>query len=182
MNNTLLPPNASQLELAVESVIATRLNAIPVNITELYDPDKCPPTFLPFLAWQHSVDTWNDSWPTATKRAVIRSAFTTHTTKGTRSAVETAAAAFGGDVAIVEWFQTDPPGKPHTFDLVLNAVDAFGKPVSAEFQKDIVKAVTYVKPLRSHFTMRLGTQASATTLSVGLARAAVFDRLRFTAT
>lgn len=48
MNNTLLPPNASRLELAVESAIAKRLDAIPVNITDLYDPNKCPPAFLPF--------------------------------------------------------------------------------------------------------------------------------------
>ncbi|WP_444885971.1 phage tail protein I [Microbulbifer sp. PSTR4-B] len=181
MTDTLLPPNATELELAVERAMAARLDAIPVNITDLHNPDKCPPAFLPFLAWQRSVDTWNDTWPEATKRAVVRAAFETHTTKGTRAAVETAAGAFGGDVAIVEWFQKTPPGPPYTFELVLNAVDRQGQPVSAGFQQDIIKAVTYVKPLRAHFDVRLGVQANAKAYTFGVARVATFTRLKFNA-
>ena len=181
MTDTLLPPNTTELERAAERAIASRLESIPVDLAKLYDPDRCPLAFLPFLAWARSVDTWKDDWPEATKRAVIRSSFTTHTTKGTRAAVETAVAAFGGDVAIVEWFQKTPPGDPYTFELVLNAVGQDGQPVGPEFQQDILAAVDQVKPLRAHFVMNLGTQASATSYTTGVARSAVFKRLAFTA-
>ncbi|EKQ5242665.1 phage tail protein I [Escherichia coli] len=47
----------------------------------------CPANLLPWLAWSFSVDRWDDKWPEATKRAVIRDAYFIHCHKGTIGAI-----------------------------------------------------------------------------------------------
>ncbi|WP_250880825.1 phage tail protein I [Escherichia coli] len=38
--------------------------------------------------------------------------------KGTRAAVEDVVNSLGGEVNIIEWFETSPPGEPYTASIV----------------------------------------------------------------
>ena len=51
MSQTLLPPNASPLERALESVAADRIEAIETErVRTLWTPANCPTPLLPWLA------------------------------------------------------------------------------------------------------------------------------------
>ncbi|CAL4868214.1 hypothetical protein MMA231_02489 [Asticcacaulis sp. MM231] len=52
---SVLPPNASHLERALEAAIQTP--ALPVPIRDLWSPDRCPVQYLPWLARALSIDT-----------------------------------------------------------------------------------------------------------------------------
>ena len=80
---TLLPPNASDLERATEGAIRARLTAVPIPLATLWNPDTCPQPLLPWLAWALSVDQWSERWPVAIQRDVIRQSYEIHSLKGT---------------------------------------------------------------------------------------------------
>ena len=61
--STLLPPNSSPLERAVEA--ATTLG-IETPINTLWNPDECQADALPWLAWALHVDNWDDAATEAT--------------------------------------------------------------------------------------------------------------------
>lgn len=99
---TLLPPNASVQERALEQATA-RVGAVPVGITDLWNPDTCPADKLAFLAWAFSVDEWDAGWPEESKRATIRDAWAVQSRKGTVWAVRRVLTNAGyGDVELVE--------------------------------------------------------------------------------
>lgn len=78
----LLPPNSTPLERALSGPTG-RLTAIPTPIDALWRWDQCPENLLPWLAWALSVDFWDELWPEARKRAIIRESFELHRKKGT---------------------------------------------------------------------------------------------------
>lgn len=82
-DQTLLPPNASDLERAAEGAIRARLDAVPIPLATLWNPDTCPAPLLPWLAWALSVDQWSDLWPEAVQRDVVRQSYEIHRVKGT---------------------------------------------------------------------------------------------------
>ncbi|OEU65822.1 MAG: phage tail protein I, partial [Desulfovibrio sp. S3730MH75] len=104
MNKTLLPSNASQLEIDFSETVA-RIGDVPVEISTLWNPDSCPLNLLPYLAWALSVDLWDDEWPEDVKRDVIRQSVAIHRVKGTPGAVEMMCKALGYDVRVLEWFE-----------------------------------------------------------------------------
>lgn len=78
MNDTrLLPVGSSPLEVAAARACAEIENT-PVPLRRLWSPDDCPANLLPWLAWAFSVDRWDENWPEATKRDVIRAAWFIH--------------------------------------------------------------------------------------------------------
>lgn len=102
MTDTLLPPNATLAERALEGA-TSRISDVPVPVRESWDPDTCPEPLLPWLAWAFSVDEWDPSWSVETKREVIRVSYAQHRRKGTVGAVKRALAAAGlGEVTIEE--------------------------------------------------------------------------------
>ncbi len=86
MNNTLLPPGSSAVEIAAAQACAG-LSDMAVPLRSLWDADRCPVALLPYLAWAWSVDRWDESWSEATKRAVVKAAFYVHKHKGTIEAL-----------------------------------------------------------------------------------------------
>ena len=92
---TLLPPNASALERAVEGAIRARLEAVPVPLATLWNPDTCPVALLPWLAWALSIDEWDDTWIEAQQRAVIRESYAVHALKGTVHSIKAMLRAAG---------------------------------------------------------------------------------------
>ncbi len=86
---TLLPPNASPLERRLEQIFAHRLNLIEPDILRIIkDPEQTPITLLPWLAWENSVDWWNDDWPEELKRNWTAKSVEIHMKKGTPRIVE----------------------------------------------------------------------------------------------
>ena len=71
---TLLPPNSTQLERAIEGANGAALADVPVPIRDLWNPETCPAALLPFLAWGVSIDLWDSQWSEAEKRAAVASA------------------------------------------------------------------------------------------------------------
>ena len=66
----LLPPNTTAFEKIIETTAkTTELNT---NLSSLIRIDEAPADFLSILAWQFSVDRWQDDWPDEIKRAQIK--------------------------------------------------------------------------------------------------------------
>jgi phage tail P2-like protein len=97
---SLLPPNASRIERAIE--YATRLD-LPVDIADLSNPSTCPVHALPWLAWELHVDNWNIAESEEQKRAVIRSSVAVHRKKGTPWSIREVFRTLGfGEIEIIE--------------------------------------------------------------------------------
>ena len=93
--SSLLPPNASPLERALEGCDAQVLN-MPTGHTWTKDPQRCPVELLPWLAWELSLDTWDSGWSEHIKRQRIASANTIQRHKGTAGSVREVIESFGG--------------------------------------------------------------------------------------
>lgn len=90
----LLPLNRTTFEGAVIDAGAFR-ELDPSVIRTLYDVDRCPPQFLPYLAWALSVDFWELAADDDQRRELIRNAIQWHRKRGTPWAIKSALAAFG---------------------------------------------------------------------------------------
>ena len=172
----LLPPNSTALERRLATTNA-RITGIPVDIATLVSADLIPLSFLPWLAWHLSVTSWNDSWSEQTKRSRIKTAIRTARIRGTATAVRQVCASFGANVAMREWFETTPRGKPGTFEIVMTAGTADGAPPTAECVAEVIADVNAVKRGTAHFSFTQGFAANGR-VSVGAAmRVAVYGRL-----
>jgi phage tail P2-like protein len=157
-HKTLLPPNATALERAVEAAQA-RLSDVPVPVDTLWDPWRCPSALLPWLAWAWSVDEWDAGWPEEIKRRVIAAAPEVHRLKGTRAAVERALKAIGVIADIAEWWQKSPQGQPGTFSLtawVNVQLEAGGAVLTDKVQHQIGNIIERTKPLSRAYSYEVG--------------------------
>lgn len=153
MSQTLLPPNASPLERALESVAADRIEAIETErVRTLWTPANCPTPLLPWLAWALSVDEWDADWSEATQRAVIAASVEVHRRKGTLGAVRRALAATGYRTQISEWWQQLPVGVPHTFRIDVEIDD---RGIDESTFGQLTRQLDGVKPVRSHYALRV---------------------------
>ncbi|WP_294257203.1 phage tail protein I [uncultured Sphingomonas sp.] len=180
MIRSLLPPNVTALERAIEAATA-RVGDLPVPLRDLINPDTCPLPLLPFLAWAVSIDAWSSDWPEAVKRTRVRRAIEIQRHKGTASSVRAVVESFGGAVALREWWQLDPPGPPHTFTLAVELSGGDGAPATAAFADAVINEVRRTKPVRSHFSFSQGLRFTGATGLVAVARPAIFTRLAFAA-
>lgn len=99
---SLLPPNATDLERAVEAVIMQILS-IEVPVDRLWSPERCPAAVLPYLAWALSVDEWDVSWSVERQREVVAAAIQIQRHKGTPWAIKRALEVLGyGTATLVE--------------------------------------------------------------------------------
>ncbi len=153
---TLLPPSATALSRSIETVMAERTQGIEAPIGTLWHVDTCPVELLPWLAWAFSVEVWEHDWSEEIKRDVIRSAIAVHRLKGTRQSVEIALGALGFRIDLVEAWEEG--GDPHTFRLDAYGDDVFaaGFQIDAKLLDTVTRLIENVKPVRSHFTLRIG--------------------------
>lgn len=82
--SSLLPSNASTLELALEAVMKSDMDS---PIRDLWNPFKCPVELLWVLAITFQVDEWDDVWSEATKRIMLVEAYRVHCIKGTPESI-----------------------------------------------------------------------------------------------
>lgn len=153
---TLLPGNATHLErLAAQAL--TQIQRVPIPLRDLVNPDRCPVSLLPYLAWAFSVDRWDSRWPEAAKRAAIRSSFFVHSRKGTIGALRRVVEPLGYLIEVLEWFQTVPEGTPGTFALKIGVLDTG---ITEEMYQELTWLIDDARPLTRHLTglaISLGT-------------------------
>lgn len=176
---SLLPPNATAVERAIET-LSRRLDDIPSPLRDLVNPETCPARFLPWLAFTLSVDTWNPAWSERVKRNLIAASMDLHKRKGSAGSVRAVVQAFGGQIALREWWQMEPPGQPHTFDMVLTLSGNDGEAASQSFIEEVIDEVARTKPARSWFTVTQGFLATGALRAIAAARPAIYRRLTLT--
>lgn len=178
MFKTLLPPNATLLELATEASMAIAFDH-DLDIDKLWSAEDCPIDLLPYLAWALSVDTWNADWPEHVKRQVVASSVYVHRFKGTPAGIKAALNALDLGVTISEWF--DHGGDPYTFkaDVMVTTRGLTDR----EFQ-DIINVIAATKNARSHLSqLRVYlTTAADTVLASATVTGERIDVLPWTAT
>jgi phage tail P2-like protein len=176
-NPTVLPPNATRAERALEQ--AVQVLPLRVPLQDLWDADRCPAALLPWLAWALSVDDWKAYWPEQVKRARVRVAIDVQRRKGTARSVRQVVQAFGGALVLREWWETEPKGRPHTFDMVLTLSGEGGENATARYVDDVIAEIGRTKPVRSHFSFTQGAQFNGA-LGIGAgSRVACYRRLNF---
>lgn len=144
MSNSLLPYSSSQFMRRTETATA-RINDIPVNLRQLWDPDECPTGLLPYLAWALSVDRWDKNWSEQTKRAVIKATFIVHRKKGTISALRRVVEPFGYLLRVTEWWQIG--GEPGTFSLDISVQE---QGITEETYLELERLISDARPLSRH--------------------------------
>lgn len=172
----LLPPNAAPGTRAVAASLA-RMSDVPVPLRSLWNPYTCPLALLPWLAWALSIDAWKSYWPETVKRERVAQAIAIQRRKGTAQSVRQVVESFGGSVQLREWWQQEPAGVPHTFDLWLTLTGQGGEAASASFVDDVIGEVIRTKPVRSHFTFTQGSTAALKLSVFAVARPVIYRRL-----
>ncbi|WP_144664229.1 phage tail protein I [Escherichia coli] len=145
-DSRLLPTGSSPLEVAAAKACA-EIEKTLVSIRELWNPDTCPANLLPWLAWAFSVDRWDDKWPEATKRAVIRDAYFIHCHKGTIGAIRRVVEPLGYLIEVREWWQLNE--EPGTFRIVVGVLE---QGITEEMYQELERLVADAKPASRHLT------------------------------
>ena len=156
-NKTLLPPTATKLEKNLSQAIACEP---PIPLRSLWDPQTCPYELLPYLAWQYSVDRWDEEWSEQIKRKVIAEAFEIHKLKGTKEAIRRAVEPFGFLIKISEWWQNNQT--PGSFTLEIGVSDTG---ITEEYYNELSRIIDYVKPVSrqlSNLAIQLVSKGSLT--------------------
>ncbi|CAK9890863.1 MULTISPECIES: phage tail protein I [Pseudomonas] len=160
--DSLLPLNSTDLEQAIE---AAGFETTEVPLRALYNPDTCPAHLLHQLAWAWSVDRWDETWPEAIKRSVIRSAFYVHAHKGTIGALRRVVEPLGYLIDVEEWWQTLPQGVPGTFALQVGVLE---NGISEAMYLELTRLIDDAKPVSRHLTGLAITLASSGYLRLGI--------------
>ncbi|UVM57170.1 phage tail protein I [Pseudomonas sp. B21-012] len=160
--DSLLPLNSTDLEQAIE---AAGFETTEVPLRTLYNPDTCPAHLLHQLAWAWSVDRWDETWPEAIKRSVIRSAFYVHAHKGTIGALRRVVEPLGYLIEVQEWWQTVPQGVPGTFALQVGVLE---NGISEAMYLELTRLIDDAKPVSRHLTGLAITLASSGYLCLGI--------------
>lgn len=139
----LLPPNTTAFEKKIVEATSktTELNT---NLSSLIRVDDAPADFLSILAWQFSVDRWQDDWPEEIKRAQIKNSIKVHTYKGTNFALRSIVESFGYSLTVHEWWQESPMNEPGTFQIT---IDTNGRALTEKTSKTLVELLNDAKPL-----------------------------------
>jgi phage tail P2-like protein len=142
----LLPINSTPLERALDAATA---DLTPIPLRNIYDPQTCPVQMLPFLAWECSVDRWDEAWPVNVKRAAISASYYIHKHKGTIGALRRVVEPLGYLVQVLEWWQTEPEGVPGTFALEIGVMETG---ITEATYEELVWLIDDAKPLTRHIT------------------------------
>ena len=147
MSETLLPPNASELERSIETATAAQLSKIPQQIRLTTSAALIPSVWLPWLAWARRVETWDTQWPEDNKRATIQASYQVHRVKGTIGAMRKALKALDVTINIVEWFEDVPKAAPYTFRVTLTPLSGG---ISSDTLRSLTRIIENTKNVRSH--------------------------------
>lgn len=158
INQSLLPPNASQLLRDLETVFGDSFD-LPTLNRYVVNPDLAPAHILPWLAWALSVDDWSDSWSEQIRRNVIKASVEVHRKKGTIGALKKALQAFNYEnVKVEEWFEYD--ADPYFFRVFFEVREpGFDVNILPQVQKVIEStknARSHLESLRAYLSAEMG--------------------------
>ncbi|WP_080946062.1 phage tail protein I [Moraxella bovoculi] len=163
--NHLLPPNSTDFEHAVTNELASSTH-LDVNIDMISRIDEIRDDFLGFLAWQYSLDSWDDSWQPSLKRELIKKSFRQHQLKGTRTAVREILEKFGYEATFVEWWEVEPNLPAGSFRLELSTA---GTAMSEAVYQELNRLINDAKPVSRHLTNLSITLTPKSDLYLGVA-------------
>lgn len=129
------------------------------------------------LARQWSVPVWRESWTNEMKASVLREEISAKRIKGTVSAVKNAIAGLGYSVRLVEWWEMNPKGDPHTFFVFIDLGEA-EEEITAQTQNEVVALIDDAKPVRSHYTIQQIQKMKSGLGLYGTARGVTYIRNR----
>lgn len=167
MSDTLLPPNATAFEIAVERAVTTP--PLPVPNATLWNPDTCPEALLPWLAHALSVDLWNPDWPEEWKRRSIRESVQVHRKKGTVASIRRALAALGlTNVRIYEKYGTPYDGsRDYDGSIIHEGADHWAEyrvyidsPMTIARGAEVREVLAATAPVRCHLVGLFFTEAA----------------------
>lgn len=157
---SLLPPNSTALEVAIEETMLAALSEIDVPVSVMMDPDKVPAKFLPWLAWALSVDEWDVAWSEDSKRATIANSIDVHRHKGTVGSIKRALSAAGyGDAELIEDYNTEKYDGSHLYDGTITYASPdhwaeyrvrLTRPISIEQAARVRRILADIAPVRCH--------------------------------
>ncbi|WP_313087172.1 phage tail protein I [Atlantibacter hermannii] len=157
---SLLPPGSSALERRLAEACGD-ISTVPVPLRELWNPDTCPEHLLPWLAWSFSVDRWDEAWPVAVKRQVVRDAYFIHRQKGTIAAVRRVVEPFGFLIRVIEWWQSGET--PGTFRLDIGVQD---QGITEETYQELERLIAGAKPVSRHLVgLSINLQTSGSVIT-----------------
>lgn len=172
----LLPVSASPREKALLAAELARLSLYePEAIASLWDPESCPASLLPWLAWALSVDVWDATWPESVRRAVVAAAPGVHRLKGTRAAVQRSLDALSITTDIIEWWETEPPGRRGTANVTAYVGADYGDDaiLSERIQRQAIASIRAAKPKSRTVTYRIGVGMRSRAGMLGAHQAAI---------
>lgn len=143
---TLLPPNATDPERALEQVMA-HISDEPIDIRTVKNAETCPIELLPWLAWENAIANWDTDWTESQQRDVVKNAALVNKTRGTPGAVKRALASLDVATDIVEWFEDDPKADPYTFRATIH-----GNNITQDQIAEVSAQIASVKNARSYLT------------------------------
>ncbi|MBB1625183.1 phage tail protein I [Achromobacter sp. UMC71] len=144
----LLPANATPLERRL-AVACADVEDVPVPVRRLRRASTCPQHLLTWLAWERSVDRWNDNWTEAAKRRAIANAFFVHKRKGTIGALRRVVEPLGYLLEVIEWWQMKPEGQRGTFMLSIGVLDTG---ITEAMYAELERLIDDAKRLSQHMT------------------------------
>lgn len=163
INQSLLPPNASQLLRDLEEIFGDSFD-LPTLNRYVVNPDLAPAHILPWLAWALSVDDWSDNWSETIRRNVIKASIEVHRKKGTIGSLKKALQAFNyTNIKVEEWFEygADPYFFRVFFDVREPGFDVNILP-------QVQKVIESTKNARSHLeSLRAYLSAEMALVSIG---------------
>jgi len=158
INQSLLPPNASQLLRDLESVFGKSFD-LPTLNRYVVNPDLAPSHILPWLAWALSVDDWSDNWSETIRRNVIKASVDIHRKKGTIGALKKALQAFNyTNIKVEEWFEygADPYFFRVFFDVREPGFDVNILPQVQKVIESTKNARSHLESLRAYLSAEMG--------------------------
>ena len=114
----LIPDNRTEFEIALLQSFDKFLNDIEQHFGDLRDAAKCPVDALLYLANDHGVTNWNESFSESDKRSIIQNQWPLRALSGTRQGVLYAIASQGMTGTLANWGETG--GTPYTTQVKLN--------------------------------------------------------------
>ena len=173
----LLPDSIAQDDNVKHSATALDMTAA-VDLPSIYvSIDKLTSTQLDHVAYGWDASVWRDSWPVALKRSVLKNVVREKRKKGTLRAVKDAVSSIGSAATIKEWWQQEPKGTPHTFEIRATLGNIDGT-LDAEMQEDLFALIDDAKPVRSHYTFVLVRQLQGGMGVDGYLRPVAYSRIR----
>lgn len=144
----MLPANSTPLERALATAFAD-VQDVPVPLRTLRRAETCPPELLTWLAWERSVDRWDDRWSVETKRKALNNSFFIHKKKGTIGALRRVVEPLGYLLEVTEWWQMSPRGRRGTFTLSIGVLETG---ITEPMYRELERLIDDAKRLSQHLT------------------------------